>query len=104
MGKSEMPEGYKRCCDSVLALIPVWVQQESQSRFVDLQWHDWGTICYAGSLKDELGVLANSDDARALLAWLDEKTARQGTLLMAKVALEMLGYKRREHMRTEGGN
>ena len=88
-----------------MQLIPKWVEMESQTRFPDLQWYDWGTVCFAGSLEEAaIGFLAASPDARRLLLWLDEQTGHQATLLMAKVALEMLGFKRREHMASPPGN
>jgi len=100
-----MPAGYARCAEKVLKLIPKWVEGECQSRFPDLRWKDWGRVCYAGTLEEAaIGFLADSPDARRLLLWLDEQTNHEATLLMAKVALEMLGFKRREHMTMPDAN
>lgn len=101
----DFPPGYGRCAEKILKLIPKWVEAECQTRFPGLQWKEWGRVCYAASL-DEVGVefLAASPDAKRLLLWLDEETNHEATLLMAKVALEMLGFKRREHMKMPGSN
>jgi hypothetical protein len=60
-----------------------------------LRWHEWGTTVFAGGL-DAAKYLAASPDALELLAFLDEKTEKQGTLLQAKVVLEVMGLKSKE--------
>lgn len=93
MGK--FPPGYIRCCERMSKLIPQWIEQQCQTRALDLQWHRWGKTCFAAGL-DSAKWLAASPDAMELLAWLDEQTDRKATLLQAKVVLEQLGVKERE--------
>lgn len=106
MGKRETkrwgpPPGYIACCNRLEQLIPQWIEQKSQERYLDLRWERWivdgKRIVYAGALGGPTAkFLAASPDAEELLNWLDEQTGRQATLLMAKVVLEHLGIKARE--------
>jgi len=90
------PPGYLRCCEQMAQAIPEWIANKCKARYPDLQWHEWGTTVFAGGL-DSGKYLAASPDAMELLAYLDELTGKQGTLLQAKVVLESLGVKAPEH-------
>ena len=100
MGKDRgafLPAGYVLCCEQMARLIPEWIEAQCQHRTLDLQWHRWGRTVFAGGLDAACTKwLAASPDALELLAYLEEKTDRQGTLLQAKVVLESLGVKARE--------
>jgi hypothetical protein len=94
---SKVPEGYARCCRLMERLIPQWIDEQCRERALDLQWHRWGKTVFAGAVGGETAKwLAASPDAVALLDYLEDKTGHQGTLLQAKVVLEMLGIKPRE--------
>jgi hypothetical protein len=95
--RSPFPPEYIACCDRLEKLIPQWIEEKSRQRFLDLQWHRWGKVCFAAALGGETAkYLAASPDAIELLNWLHEQTGRKATLLQAKVVLEALGIKTRE--------
>jgi hypothetical protein len=99
MGKREgrVPPGYLARCERLSELIPKWIEEKSQQRFLDLRWKRWGRTVYAGPLGGKwANWLADSPDALELLNWLDEQTGKQATLLQALVVLERLGIKARE--------
>lgn len=94
---SKPPAGYIRCMEQMARLIPQWIEAQCQERTLDLQWHRWDKVVFAGGLGEETAkYLAASPDAMALLHHLDEVTGGEGTLLQAKVVLESLGVKARE--------
>jgi len=59
----------------------------------DLKWLEWdaGRTFIAAGLDTGAGYLADSDDARSLLAWLDSATDRRLSLNQAGWALRKLG-------------
>jgi hypothetical protein len=76
-------------------LIPQWCELHPGA---DLKWLSWGGRIYAANLASPLlRFLADSDDARALLEWLDVQTEQQATLLQALVALELCGMMPKEY-------
>lgn len=89
------PKNYNRDAERLRVAIQEWIAIQSETRLVDLRFHDWGTICYIGPLAGSaLDHLAASADARAMLEWADQRTGHVATLLMANVILEMLGLKK----------
>lgn len=85
---------YERDAKRVALAIKQWIAKESETRLVDLRFHDWGTTAYIGPLCGKcLDYLAASPDARAMLEWVDRETGHQATLLMACAVLELLGLK-----------
>lgn len=85
-----LPPGYVKLVERMVELIPEWCGEQGPG-LPDLQWHDWGDTMFAAGL-DSAKYLAASPDALRLLAWLDEKTERKGTLIQARQALKMLGH------------
>lgn len=84
------PKGYVDDTHALQSAIERWVAKESQTRLVDLRFHDWGKVVYAGPGK-ALDAIAASPDARALLEWCDRETGQRCTLLQAYAVLEHLG-------------
>lgn len=87
----EWPPGYIECVKEMARLIPKWLR--AQPTTPDLQWHDKkdGVLVTGDLTGPAVKYLAASPDAERLLAWLDERTGKQGTVLQARVALGMLG-------------
>jgi hypothetical protein len=86
-----MPTGYVALVERLAALIVQWC--EEQSTLPDLRWLDPGDTVFIGALQGEpVRYLADSPDAFRLVAWLDEQTNHEGTLLQLTVALRGLGH------------
>ncbi len=90
--KMKFPKGYLEDLEKLKAAFQEWIAIQSETRTVDLRWHEWGKIVFAGPLTGAaLDVLCASPDARAMCEWADERTGRKCTLLMAIAAAETLG-------------
>ena len=90
----KLPLSYQRDAEALAAAFVEWIELQSATRAVDLRWHEWDGICFAGPLAgDALDMLCDSPDARAMCEWADKRTGHKCTLLQAMAAAETLGLK-----------
>lgn len=90
----KLPKRYARDAEALVVAFQEWIAIQSESRAVDLRWHEWGGIVFAGPLQGAaLDVLCASADARAMCEWSDARTGHVCTLLQALAAAETLGLK-----------
>jgi len=83
------PPKYVALVKRLAALIPQWCSMHPTA---DLRWIAWEGAVFCGNLQSPFLVhLAATSDAAKLLEWLDERTNREGTLLQARIALELCG-------------
>jgi hypothetical protein len=87
--KEGLPPEYFAFIEKMAGLIVEWVRTEPKKP--DLKWHqtDANRVIITGSLGDGAAYLADSPDAFRLLAWLDAKTERQGSIYQATWALRL---------------
>jgi hypothetical protein len=91
---TKIPAAYARDAETLVVLFRIWVEQQSQTRAVDLQWYEWNGIAIGAPLAGEaLDYLCASDDARAMCEWADQQSGHRCTLLQAMAAIETLGLK-----------
>lgn len=87
----KLPPGYYAAIEDAARAIRHWIASEPTPP--DLRWLEWDNnrVFIAAALDTGAAYLADSDDARRLLAWLDEATGRQLSLNMAGWALRLIG-------------
>lgn len=87
--KEGLPPEYFAFIEKMAGLIVEWVRTEPKKP--DLKWlqTDANRVIITGSLGDGAAYLADSPDAFRLLAWLDAKTERQGSIYQATWALRL---------------
>lgn len=91
-GSRDFPPGYLAIVAKLERLIPEWCAA-FPTGLPDLRfWHPGRFLIACPLDASHSRLLAISPDAFALLAWLDEQTNREATLLQAFCVLDHLGY------------
>lgn len=89
--RGELPAGYYQGIEDAAHHIERWLAARPSPP--DLRWLEWdaGRTFVAAGLDVGVNYLADSDDARALIAWLDDVTERKLSLNQAGWALRLVG-------------